>query len=108
MDELALIDNELRDLDKAIAGQTALQKYIAGMVENRGALQQEIDAIKSEIDSFERSLAATKIAQRACSKRDGVPAFLIENAVPEIEALANDVLERLSGRPAVKLELNRD
>lgn len=105
MDELALINNELRDLDKAIAGQTALQKYIAGMVGNRGALQQEIDAIKSEIDSFERSLAATKIAQRACSKRDGVPAFLIENAVPEIEALANDVLERLSkGRLAVKLE----
>jgi exonuclease SbcC len=52
-------------------------------------------------------IARLKTLERAFSK-DGVPALLIEQALPEIETQANDLLDRLSGGTmSVRFETQR-
>jgi exonuclease SbcC len=53
------------------------------------------DLEKTREDKTRRT-ARLKTLERAFSK-DGVPALLIEQALPEIETQANDLLDRLSG-----------
>ena len=47
-------------------------------------------------ERLQRQVAQLKTLERAFGK-DGVPALLIEQALPHIESKANDLLERLSG-----------
>jgi DNA repair protein SbcC/Rad50 len=55
-----------------------------------------------EREDCSREISRYKLLERAFGK-DGVPALLIEQALPEIENKANDILERLSdGTMAVK------
>jgi len=71
-----------------------------------GAARQKVlvlDELKNRQGSLgaEREILARKVGQykqleRAFSK-DGVPALLIEQALPQIELKANDILERLTG-----------
>lgn len=55
--------------------------------------RQALDAQRSELA---RRIGQYRQLERAFGK-DGVPALLIEQALPEIETRANDVLDRLSG-----------
>ena len=76
-------------------------------------LQQSVGALKQELANFanqktrkidiENSLAEIrekitnmKIVETAFGK-DGIPALLIEQALPEMESQANEILDRLSG-----------
>ncbi|MFQ5616119.1 MAG: AAA family ATPase [Anaerolineales bacterium] len=71
-----------------------------------GGAQQDVDVLKSiksrrKILGVERESLAQKVSQykqleRAFGK-DGVPALLIEQALPQIETKANKILDRLSG-----------
>lgn len=81
-------------------------------------IEQEVKAIenaKIRLVELEHSMTELreKIAQweqieKACSK-NGVPALLIEQALPELEAQANDILERLSeGSMSVQLITQAD
>ena len=49
----------------------------------------------SEKSSLTNQIAQLKILERAFGK-DGIPALLIEQALPEIESHANEILDRLS------------
>ncbi len=70
-----------------------------------GAAQQKVDvlgdlkarrkSVEAEREEKARLVGQYKQIERACSK-DGVPALLIEQALPEIEGRANSILERLS------------
>ena len=58
--------------------------------------------------SLQKEISKLKILERACSK-DGVPALLIEQALPEIELQANNILDRLSsGNMSVRFETLKD
>jgi exonuclease SbcC len=71
-----------------------------------GAARQKVlvlDELKNRQSSLEaeREILARRVGQykqleRAFSK-DGIPALLIEQALPQIELKANDILERLTG-----------
>ncbi len=71
-----------------------------------GAAQQKVDVLtdlktrrktlETRRDELARLAGQYKQLERAFSK-DGVPALLIEQALPEIENRSNDILERLSG-----------
>ncbi len=71
-----------------------------------GAAQQKVNILdvqrarqaklNLERDNLTHRIGLFKALERAFSK-DGVPAMLIEQALPEIENHANDVLQRLSG-----------
>ena len=53
-------------------------------------------------------VARLKLLEKAFSK-DGVPSLLIEQALPEIEAQANEILDRLSaGSMSVRFSTQRD
>jgi len=70
-----------------------------------GGAQQRVDILKTqrarkadfekERETLQRQIAQHKTLERAFGK-DGVPALLIEQALPQIESKANDLLERLS------------
>ncbi|MDR3576519.1 MAG: SMC family ATPase [Anaerolineaceae bacterium] len=59
-------------------------------------------------EDLTRQIARLKTLERAFSK-DGVPALLIEQALPEIEAQANEILDRLSdGAMSVRFATQKD
>lgn len=70
-----------------------------------GAARQKVDVLltlrarRTELagkrEGLQHAIARHKTLERAFGK-DGVPALLIEQALPQIEARANDLLERLS------------
>lgn len=78
-------ENETRDRVGA-----ARQKV--NVLENQKARKAEYD---SQRDGLNLQIAYHKTLERAFGK-DGVPALLIEQALPQIEQKANDLLERLS------------
>jgi exonuclease SbcC len=53
-------------------------------------------ALEAQREQFATQVSQYKQLERAFGK-DGVPALLIEQALPEIESKANDTLDRLSG-----------
>jgi exonuclease SbcC len=70
-----------------------------------GGAQQRVDILKTqrtrkagfekEREELQRKIAQHKTLERAFGK-DGVPALLIEQALPQIETKANELLDRLS------------
>jgi exonuclease SbcC len=59
-------------------------------------LKTRRDAFEAERETFAKRVGQYKQLERAFGK-DGVPALLIEQALPQIENKANQILERLSG-----------
>ncbi len=83
-----------------------------------GGVEQEIDTIekqkKRQVEQTEnreaiaRQVGDLKTLERAFGK-DGVPALLIEQALPEIESQANDILDRLTdGQMSVRFITQKD
>ena len=90
--------------DELLARQGRLQ----GDAERRTALAEELDALQRRRNDaqLEQSIYADLFAAFG---RSGVPAMLIDAAVPRIEAEANHLLGRMTdNRLALKLETQRD
>jgi exonuclease SbcC len=94
------------DLDKVESELLILQEQENRLRSEVGAAQQKVlvlddlrlrrQELKSRRETFAQQVARFRQLDRAFGK-DGVPALLIEQALPQIEAKANDLLERLSG-----------
>ena len=126
-DQIKSIANEISELEKSHAeGVTnleaaqselpdlaKLEQQVHELLESENIIQQELGAAsqrvavlkeirKRKIDlESQREEIAQRVSQfqsleRALGK-DGVPAMLIEQALPQIEVKANEILERLSG-----------
>ena len=65
-------------------------------VEVLKSLKQKLKALETDRESLAHQVQLYRQLERAFGK-DGVPALLIEQALPEIENKANETLERLSG-----------
>ena len=97
---------ELPDVQGAEREMLALQEEENNLRREVGAAQQlvavldELRKRKQELESQRDELAGRvgrfQSLERAFGK-DGVPAMLIEQALPQIEIKANEILERLSG-----------
>jgi exonuclease SbcC len=91
----------------------AAEKELLAIQERENLLNQQVGAARQEVAVLEdlksqriiqearraelaRRSGQYKLLERAFGK-DGVPALLIEQALPEIESKANDLLDRLSG-----------
>jgi len=83
-----------------------------------GAAQQKVNVLKelkrrrkdleAEREDFARQVGQHKQLERAFGK-DGVPALLIEQALPQLETKANEILERLSGgNMSVRFQTQRE
>ena len=97
--------SSLPDLDLAERELFSLQEQENRLNQDVGAARQKVNVLedlrirKKRFEIERESLAARignfKLLERAFGK-DGVPALLIEQALPEIETKANEILDRLS------------
>ncbi len=118
--ELSKLDDELEGCRKVLeegqknAPDTSSQENLLlslkedekSLEREVGAAQQKVSVLKiqkgrkigldSERQDFTNSIKQLKQLEEAFGK-DGVPALLIEQALPNIEAKANQILDRLSG-----------
>jgi exonuclease SbcC len=89
--ELALLDLQEQENRLRMEVGAARQK-----VDVLSRLRQRQDEYTAQREDLTRQVGRLKTLERAFSK-DGVPALLIEQALPEIEEQANQILDRLSG-----------
>lgn len=104
--ELAASEAKAPDLEAARQDLFNLQEREQRLRMEVGAAQQRVSVLaeqkkrRKHLEAQRQELARTvgqyKQLERAFGK-DGVPALLIEQALPQIEDKANDILERLSG-----------
>lgn len=88
--ELELFDlqQEANRLRMQVGGAIQAVEVLKSVKERKKILGEQREVITQKISSY-------KDLERAFGK-EGVPALLIEQALPEIEAQANDILDRLS------------
>ncbi len=125
-------DERLKRISNAIAGleaQAQLQGERREQLENTRAeaqrfservtiLEQELSAIAAGRETVKRLSARLKSTQhqqslynelRVAFSRNGLPALIIESAIPELEAEANNLLARMTdGRMSLRLSTQRD
>ena len=102
---LAVAQAEAPDLEAAERSLHELLEQENGLRMEVGAAQQKVMVLKdlkvrlqditTQREGFARLVGQYKQLERAFGK-DGVPALLIEQALPEIESRANNLLDRLS------------
>ena len=87
--------------------ETALSSEIAvakNELKQVGESKEKLEAVQKKIFALRERLKTATILQEACGKKSGVPALIIENAIPELESTANKVLGNLlEGRLQVRL-----
>lgn len=109
---------KLPDVPDFEAALNSLRQEENQLRRETGAAQQSVQVLEiqrqrhadltEQIDNFNRQISCLKTLEAAFSK-DGVPALLIEQALPEIESQANMVLDRLSdGRMSINFETERE
>ena len=103
---LAAAEAQAPDLESAERDLYTLQEQENQMRLEVGAARQKVAVLKdlkkrkkeleSEREALNEQVKQLRQLERAFGK-DGVPALLIEQALPEIEGKANQILDRLSG-----------
>ncbi len=110
----ALLSSEeyLRQQEVPAADLQQAERVLLDLQEQENRLNQEVGAARQKVNVLDdlrarrqrlqaereasaRQVGRYKVLERAFG-RDGVPALLIEQALPEIEARANELLDRLS------------
>jgi exonuclease SbcC len=106
------VEESLGRLRQDLAGNRQRE---AELREQLGRLQQELadaeraaaeaETIRQRIATAQRQVQVYELLDQAAGKKSGVPALIVENAVPQIENLANDMLARMAGgRLAIRLD----
>lgn len=112
--ELAVVDEKKADLTRQ---QAQLTTDTQAANQRKGALERDLEAarkaaeevaeLRVEIKQISAQAARLRVLGNphdGALSRNGIPALLIEQAVPELEAAANEVLTTLSdGRMALEL-----
>lgn len=97
--QLPDINQAERDLFEMVEEENRLRLDVGmlrQLVEVLNTQRARRKRLAAQRDRLAQQVARMKTLERAFSK-DGVPALLIEQALPEIEAQANELLDRLSG-----------
>jgi len=88
-DEVFRLREEQVQANRAVGAAQQKLAVLDNLRHRREQLQEEQTAVARQIQRL-------KLLEKACG-RSGVPALLIEQALPEIEDHANDLLDRLTG-----------
>ena len=98
-----LLDFQERENQLRMEVGAAQQKVL--VLEN---LKERSVSLEAERETFAKQIGQYKQLEKAFGK-DGVPALLIEQALPTIEARANEILDRLSGGDmSIRFETQRE
>ncbi len=103
--ELAAAQAGLPDIDQTQAALTTAKLTVNRVNMRLGGIKQQLATIeqqKQNLITIRQDAEATRHTMRDLEQvqkafgKDGVPAMLIEEAIPELEEQANDILSRLS------------
>jgi exonuclease SbcC len=92
------LDEEERELFRLREAENKARSELGGAQQRVDILDVQRDrraAFEHECEDLQRQIGRHRTLERAFGK-DGVPALLIEQALPQIEDKANELLERLS------------
>ncbi len=119
----------ITDAIAALETETAQERVLRAKVESIRAESQRLQERKTILEQELRAIAAgrqnvKRLSQRleqtrhqrglyrdlrAAFGKNGVPALIIETAIPELEAEANDLLDRMTdGRMALRFNMQRE
>jgi exonuclease SbcC len=91
--------------------QNALHTRAGGIKVKLDALQkddEELQRIAAEIEPIAKSLVRWQMLIKAFG-RDGIPALIIENAVPELERIAGEILGQMTnGQQSIRFETQKE
>jgi len=117
--ELAAVDKRISEMK---AAQTNLREQIAQGQRRHGVLTEQlrqaqeaagqVETLRGEIAEIDRRAALLKILGNqydGAFSKAGIPALLVEQAIPELEEAANEILQMLSdGQLSVELKSQRE
>ena len=92
------IDQTQAALNNAKVSVNRMQMRLGGIKQQLATIEQQkqnLITIRQDAEATRRTIRDLEQVQKAFGK-DGVPAMLIEEAIPELEEQANDILSRLS------------
>jgi len=99
------------ELDKVKAEENRLRIEVGGAKQEVAVLETQRKKkaeLGGQIEDLNRQISRLKLLETAFGK-DGIPAMLIEQALPEIESQANEILDRLSdGRMSLSFETEKE
>ena len=98
-DKSSSLDDAKRQLEQVRAKEASARQDVGAAqqrVEVLQTLKEKLVEVNEQKDSIARQVAQLGVLEKAFSK-DGVPALLIEQALPEIETESNRILSELSG-----------
>ncbi len=97
--------NALRDEANKLRQQVGAAQQMVDVLKKQRQRQEEI---KNQIKEIQQNIANHKMLEIAFG-RDGIPALLIEQSLPEIETQANELMDRLtSGRMSITFMTERE
>ncbi len=112
---LPALEQQLSRLVKRISeARSDYEKALTEQIEAKSGLDRCLEAQSKRVQLEKKSSQVSRerlIYEKlvAAFGKDGIPALIIENAIPEIEELANEVLDRLTGgRARITIEPLRD
>lgn len=101
-------EDEVRLQHTALRGAHDKLSRIQQMLDALDAQQEQREGYQTELESLQEEAGLLETLKTAFGK-NGVPAMMIESAIPELEALANDLLARMTGgRMALRLTTQRE
>lgn len=105
VEELRLEMRRLQEQQNSIYARVGSLK---ALLEALDKAQEERQKLAAEMESMAKDLTRWQTLVKAFG-RDGIPALIIENAVPELERIANEILGQMSkGGHSLKFETQRD
>ena len=124
-DKLERINSEIAALEEMVQQEREQRAEVEGiraevqdLNERKTILEQQLNAIAAGREAKQRLGVRLQAAQhqrglynelRAAFGKNGVPALIIETAIPELEAGANDLLARMTdGRMSLRLNTQRE
>jgi exonuclease SbcC len=124
-EERALLLVEAQCLDAALTELPIIKRELQQMRDRLQILTEQIGGLKSELaalakDDHLRQQLADELEPKSrkwsryqtlirAFGRDGIPALIIENAVPQLERIANEILGKMSkGKHFIRFETQRE
>ncbi|MDO7789133.1 AAA family ATPase [Desulforamulus aquiferis] len=99
---------QLSSLRSELGLKQALRGKLEAQMESLELAEKERSKIASEMGWKSKTLSRWQTLVRAFG-RDGIPALIIENAVPELERIANEILGQMSkGEHSLRFETQKE
>lgn len=101
-------EDEVRVQHQAMLGARDKLSRVQQTLDSLETQREQREMYQAELDALQEELSLLETLKTAFGK-NGVPAMIIETAIPELEVLANDLLGRMTeGRMALRLNTQRE